>query len=129
MKKINYLVVALFAGLLLLSGCRTNPVMNINDAAITVSGKYTKADVKKAIVTAGQSLGWVMKDKAPGHLIGSLYLRTHIAIVDVKYDKNKYSITYKDSTNLNYDGVNIHSNYNGWVQNLNVAIQGQLAGL
>jgi len=103
----------------------TNP----DDAAIAISAKYTEADVKKAIIRAGQSLGWQIKDEAPGHLLGKLYLRSHVAIIDIKYDKSTYSIKYKESTNLNYDGVNIHSNYNGWIQRLNQNIQIQLANL
>jgi hypothetical protein len=31
-----------------------------------------------------------------------------------------------DSTNLNYDGTNIHRNYNGWITNLDKAIRSQL---
>ena len=38
-----------------------------------------------------------------------------------------YSILYRDSNNLDYDGVNIHSNYNGWVQRLSAEINAQLS--
>ena len=31
-----------------------------------------------------------------------------------------------DSSNLQYDGKTIHSNYNGWIQNLDKAIRTQL---
>ncbi len=124
------LVVFLFVTLatFLVAGCRTAPVMNIEDSPITVTGgKYTQDDVRKAIIRAGTSLGWKMKDIKPGHMEGTLLIRSHMAKVDIFYDKNKYSIKYKDSSNLNYDGTNIHSNYNGWVQNLDRAIQAQLS--
>ena len=86
-------------------------------------------DIEKAIIIAGAGLGWRIKSKSPGNLIGTLALRDHIAIVDIKVDTEKYSITYKDSTNLKYDGTNIHSNYNGWIQNLEKSINAQLAAL
>ena len=60
---------------------------------------------------------------------GTLNLRSHTAIVDITYDTRTYSIKYKDSTNLGYDGRNIHSNYNGWIENLDKGIQTQLVNL
>lgn len=112
--------------LAVLAGCKSAPVKNIDSAAIAVSGKYSVTDVKKAIIRAGASLGWSMKSKGKGHLLGTLNLRTHTAVVDITYKKDSYSIKYRNSNNLNYDGVNIHSNYNGWISNLNRNIQIQL---
>ena len=84
---------------------------------------------KQYIFAAGTGLGWMMKEVEPGHIVATLALRSHIAKVDIKYDKKSYSITYKDSENLNYNGKSIHSNYNGWIQNLNRSIQAQLSNL
>ena len=43
--------------------------------------------------------------------------------------KGSYSIDYKNSLNLKYDSTKntIHKNYNGWIQNLDNAIQVQLS--
>ena len=68
-----------------------------------------------------------MQDVAPGNILATLNLRTHMAQVDVSFDTKAYSIQYKDSTNLNYNGTSIHSNYNGWVQNLDKSIRTQLS--
>ena len=117
---------------LILIGCaRTSPIQDINNAPVTVAtGKnYTLTDVKNAIMRAGAALGWQMQDVAPGHLVGTLNVRTHMAQVDIKYNTKTYSITYKDSSNLNYDGTKIHSNYNGWIQNLDRGIKTQLSTL
>ena len=86
-------------------------------------------DVQKAIVRAGVGLGWEMKPVEPGLIVGTLHLRTHMAMVDIKYDTKNYSITYKDSSGLDYDGHNIHKNYNGWIQNLDNGIRSQLTSL
>ena len=115
---------------LVVVGCKSAPVYNVQDAAIA-SGttKADMADIQKAIVRAGSSLGWQMKAAGPGSMIGTLYLRKHVAVVDIRYNTKTYSILYKESQNLDYDGANIHSNYNGWIQNLNRAIQTQLSTL
>ena len=52
-----------------------------------------------------------------------------MAQVEIPYDRVTYSILYRDSNNLDYDGVNIHSNYNGWVQRLSAEINAQLSKL
>jgi hypothetical protein len=113
---------------LLFVGCRTAPIYDVSDAGIPAQNA-TIDDIGRAIITAGGSLGWVMKKEKPGHIVGTLNLRTHTAIVDIRYDTSKYSITYKDSTNLQYDGTNIHSNYNGWIKNLSTAINNQIANI
>jgi hypothetical protein len=126
MKKNYHLIIFVVLSLLLLGGCRTAPVMNVDDTAIALNGNYTLDDVKKAIVRAGASLGWQMKVIEPGHIVGTLLIRDHMAKIDITFDRTKYSIHYKDSTNLKYDGTNIHSNYNGWIERLYRNIQVQL---
>lgn len=112
---------------ILLVSCRSAPVYNISDASIASDkSNLSLEDVSKAIIRAGGGLGWQIQEDKPGHMVGTLYLRTHVAVVDINYTTKSYSITYKDSKNLDYDGTNIHTNYNGWVQNLNKAINVQL---
>lgn len=125
-KKWAAIFAACFA--LLIVGCRSAPVYNVSSAPITASkASLTLDDVSKAIMRAGGGLGWQMKETKPGHMLATLHLRTHVAIVDINYSTTSFSITYKDSTNLDYDGTNIHSNYNGWIQNLDKGIRTQLS--
>lgn len=129
MKKLFAIVLLAGLSLAIATGCRTStPVYNVQDATVmTNSDKPATAnDVKKAILRAGATLGWNMKEEKPGHIIGTLNLRSHMAQVDIKYSTSTYSITYRDSQNLNYDGTNIHGNYNGWVQRLQQNIQSQM---
>lgn len=130
MKSRSLGIIFLITATLLFAGCRSAPVYNVESSSFTAtSPSITDADITRAIVTAGRSLGWIMKEKGPGHILGTLHLRTHTAVVDINYDRTKYSITYNNSTNLNYDGTNIHSNYNGWIQNLSNAIDVQVSNL
>ncbi len=124
--------VILSAVAILLIACVPTPIRNIENAPINVSSSnYDLSEVTKAIQRAGTGLGWQMKEQTPGHIVASLNLRTHVAIVDITYTLDDYSINYKDSTNLNYNAGNntIHKNYNGWIQNLNNAINAQLVAI
>ena len=115
-----------------LAACATQaPIYNVKGAPLeTPGGKPpTMAEVEKAIVRAGAALAWKMQPVKPGHVVGTLNLRTHTAVVDITYDTRTFNITYKDSVDLNYDGTNIHRNYNGWIQNLDKGIRAQLLNL
>lgn len=108
-------------------GCTTKPIYNVTGAPVVANKPSpTLAEVGSAIQRAGAGLGWQMMADKPGHMLGRLQLRGHEAVVDVNYTPKTYSITYNNSTNLNYDGTTIHNNYNGWVQNLDKAIRTQL---
>jgi len=124
------LVLALVTITVLAACSRMAPLYNVS-AMPVVANKPSPAmdDVSKAIVRAGAGLGWQMVPAQPGLIVGTLSVREHQAVVDVNYTLQTYSITYKNSNNLNYDGQNIHKNYNGWIQNLDKAIKAQLANL
>jgi len=126
------IVLGLMAAVFMLGGCATPPpVKNISAAPVVgPSGRALSLDeVGKAITRAGGTMGWQMKQMESGYILGTLKLRGHVAVADIRYSATSYNITYKDSTNLNYDGKSIHSNYNGWISNLDRAIKTQLATL
>ncbi|HEX4779950.1 MAG TPA: hypothetical protein VH301_04305 [Usitatibacter sp.] len=114
-----------------LAGCITAPIYNVSDAPVTTpSGRTLQASqVRQVIITAGAALGWRIVDAGPGHLEGTLNLRTHTAVVDIPYSATHYSIQFKSGENLNVAGGTIHKNYNGWVQNLDRGIRSGLASL
>lgn len=118
-----------FVTALTITGCRTAPVYNVDNATVVAStkGDPNSEQVRKAIIRAGSTLGWRIADEGKDHLVGTLVLRDHVAKVDINYSPKSYSITYKDSENLKYDGTTIHSNYNGWIQNLQRNIDTQLS--
>jgi len=111
------------------AGCRTAPILNVENQAVAVPAGKTVTDeqVRSAIIRAGAGLGWQMKDEGPNKLVGTLVLRTHTAVVDIPYSTTNYSIKYRSSINLEESGGQIHSNYNGWIQNLQKGINTQLS--
>lgn len=127
-----FLVAALAVSALSLSACaRTGPVRNVSDAPIAVSGELTQKDIRTAIIRAGSARGWRMDPQDDGHILAVLKVREHVAKVDIYYDQSSYDIVYRESQNLRYDPANetIHSNYNGWIQNLELDINNYLAAM
>ena len=117
--------------MLAVASCRTATIYNVKDAALNAPATATTAQVEDAIKRAGASLGWQMKQVAPGHIVATLPIRSHVAVADVFYTNKDFSINYKDSTNLRYDKADdtIHSNYNSWIRNLQNAIIAQSSTL
>lgn len=116
-------------GVLLLASCRTAPIYEVEGATFNSNEPHSLDEVTDAIQRAGTQLGWQMREERPGLILGTLNVRTHQAIVEIPYDTDSFAIHYQDSTNLDHDGDTIHSNYNGWVQNLERQIRAEVSAL
>jgi len=109
-----------------LGGCATiQPIADVVDApfALPAGKPLSMGEISRAIVDAGHSLGWSMQPTAPGKIAGRIALRAHVAEIEVEYDTRSYSITYRDSSNLEAKDGLIHSEYNRWIGNLDKAIR------
>ena len=126
MKKLLKLSALLLVSSLLFTGCKTSQIYNVPPTKI--NHQQSSEVVYQAIKEAGQSLGWKITKVKPGVAQGKLYLRAHVAVVRINYNSSSYSIRYVSSENLKYDAKDqtIHSNYNGWIQNLAKAIDVRL---
>jgi hypothetical protein len=122
-------IIALSAFVALGAGCMTAPIYDVVNAPVVASKAASMDDVNKAIFRAGTQLGWVITPESSGKLTGRIALRTHTAVVDITHDTKTFNIKYRDSTNLEASGGQIHNNYNGWIQNLEKGIRAQLATL
>jgi predicted small lipoprotein YifL len=104
-----------------LAGCaRTAPIAQINN---TVTAGHTEAQVRTAILKAGQQRQWIMSQAGPGVLNGRLQTRDHVAEIRITYSASSYSINYASSLNLQASGGKIHNSYNRWIHNLDRDIQ------
>ena len=123
---VKYGVIALLS-LFVLTGCRTAAVYNVEKSS--VNGNTSSSKVYTAIKNAGLSKGWIITKAKPGLAIGTINIRRHRAVVEIPYTSKSFSIKYKNSMNLHYDSTKnvIHNNYNGWVQNLENAINLELS--
>jgi len=108
---------------LVLAGCfgRDQAVYQVEQRPMpTLASNLTMAEVQRAIIKAGARRKWVMKQVGPGHMTATLNLRQHEAVVDIRYSRELFNITYKSSQVLRYDPnlKTIHRKYNSWIKHL-----------
>ena len=117
----------LFAALLASAAHAAAPIIDIENAPVPAGLSMEQVQQR---LTAGvlSRQGWTVQAAVAGHIEARLSVRSHLAIVDITFDETAYSITYKDSHNLDYKPKKrrIHGNYNKWIGNLNAALQQNL---
>lgn len=126
-QKIEYRILrSVFAALfmLILMSCRTAPIQPIENEPVRINKlNYTLEDVERAIIKGGIGMGWEMYRQQPGTIEGTLHIGQHTVEVTIPYNRESYSIDYKDSKNMLYDSGSIHKSYHRWIENLNKAIK------
>jgi hypothetical protein len=124
-------IVGLALLVVFLVGCKTAPIYNVDNAPVSTAsdGQPTMKQVEQAIVRAGTSLGWRMEPVREGLIEATLINRGHMAKVEIDYTTSSYSINYKDSKGLDYNGDEIHKGYNKWIQNLDQRIRSRLISI
>lgn len=111
---------------LLLSGCfgRVQPLYNVVSKPIPAASQaLSMKEIGNVIELAAMGRDWLINKKQEGVYELTQTKKTHVAVVQVNYDQKTFSIKYKDSSDLLYNGTNIHRNYNRWVQYLERDIQ------
>lgn len=123
--------VFLFASVLLLLAACTNPVYNVDDASIaTGSGSsHSLTDVRRVIVESATTKGWTIKEIDATHMEITRRLRASMVQSVITYSESSFSIAYKDSANMKYNGTTIHHKYNRWVRKLEKLIIRRLVAL
>jgi glucose/arabinose dehydrogenase len=112
------------------------PVVNYENVSVPSSSDKvpTAAEVKQAILAAAEAKGWSIAQQPDGKLLATLKVRNkHAIVVEISYAGDQYSLTYKESINMNYaerDGEQlIHPHYNKWTQELIDAIHIEMLNL
>lgn len=112
---------AVFFCTLLLCACTKAPIMNLHNQPVRQD--LTMEQMEQCIMEGGARVNWRMRKVKPGLIEATQMSRGHVAVVDIPYTTNTYSIVYKSSQNLKYDGSGkIHKTYNRWVRNLDKEI-------
>ena len=126
MKRLLKLSIMLLLTAFMMSACKSSHIYNVHKHKIDhpMSNEKVYAAIKKA----GHSLGWKITSIKPGVARGKLYIRKHLAIVNIYYNSRSYSIRYVNSRNLKYNAKKktIHKSYNSWIQNLDRSIDARL---
>lgn len=112
--------------LLTTAGCTNKPVLNTQHE-LPADIQISEEKMKTVIVTALQKREWTVQRLSPQLVQAEITIRNqYYAAIDIRYTRNSYAITYRDSRDLGYKDGKIHRNYNRWVNNLDHDI---LAGL
>ena len=124
-----------------LFGCeRVRPIYQIQGKPLPTSApSLSLSQVESRIISAGKSLGWLMKPVKPGIVRGTIRRGRHSAVVRIEFDTDTYDILYESSHRLSegigsdetrYEGQRvIHKRYNNYVKVLDRQIEnGLIAG-
>lgn len=112
--------------LLTTAGCTNKPVLNTQHD-LPVTAQLSEEKVKQVIVAALQKREWTVQRLSPQLVQAEITVRNQFhAEIDIRYTRNSYTITYRDSRDLGYKDGKIHRNYNRWVSMLDRDI---MAGL
>ena len=105
----------------------------VDQKAVAASGKVLTADEVRQVVTAvATKRQWEVAPQADGKLLASLSWQNakHTIVVEIVCAAGSYSVSYRDSVNMNYLAQNgqrtIHPYYNRFVRELRDAINVEL---
>ena len=112
--------------LLVTAGCTSKPILNTQHD-LPANAQVSEEKMKMVIVNALQKREWTVQRLSPQLVQAEINVRNqYYAAIDIRYTRNSYAITYRDSRELGYKDGKIHRNYNRWVNNLDSDI---MAGL
>ncbi|MDR2191520.1 MAG: hypothetical protein LBO62_01375 [Endomicrobium sp.] len=89
-----------------------------------ISSVITLDDMKTAIINAAAETDpkWELTENGDGAFTATLNNKEYTAVADIKYSNSYFTITYKDSKNLNFSPKDdklfpykINTGYNRWV--------------
>jgi hypothetical protein len=103
-----------------IAACRTVPMQQ--EVVGEFTGRASSATRGDQIRRAAAKQGWLVESRGSNLMRATMNHRTQQAVVDIPYDTERFRLRYVSSSNLNYDGTNIDSNYNTFVQRLHRAI-------
>ncbi len=108
---------------LLLAAC-TTPIIRVESIGLSIpsNANVTMGKVEAAIFKAAVDRGWSIQQLEPGRLEAEIRGRNYKAVVWITHDTKSFSIIYKDSRNLDYDGNRIRRRYNSLILKLRKSI-------
>lgn len=112
--------------LLVTAGCTSKPILNTQHD-LPANAQVSEEKMKTVIVNALQKREWTVQRLSPQLVQAEINVRNqYYAAIDIRYTRNSYAITYRDSRDLGYKDGKIHRNYNRWVSMLDRDIMAAL---
>jgi len=129
----GYHRIAAALGVLLLAAACTQTLKRVNSESYGWGPQQgvTLAKVQATMEKTAYDLGWEVVDTKPGSFTAkrSWDYDKHNIAVDVVYDLKAFSIRYKDSKAMGYDGRSIHHPYTVMVAALEDKIKAKVSTL
>lgn len=111
--------IAAALGMLLLAAACTKPMQKVEASSYGWGPQkgVTLAQMRSTIEKTAQDLGWQLSDVQPGSFTAKQEwgATKHNIVCGVVYDEKSFSIRYKDSKNMSFNGSSIHHTYNDMV--------------
>ncbi len=95
-------------------------------AGVPITHPDAEAGVGAAVDRALAARNWVVTERRPGETDATLIGSEFRADITVRYTASSYSVVYRDSEGLDYDGAKIHRHYNNWLNNLRISIEREI---
>ncbi len=125
--------IAAALGILLLSAACTKPLAKVEGSSYGWGPQkgVTLAQMQSTIEKTAQDLGWELSDAQPGSFTGTRAWGAgkHNIVIGVAYNEKTFSIRYKDSRNMSFNGSSIHHTYNDMVDTLKDHIKTNVSNL
>lgn len=122
-----------FLSFLFLAACATEAIHKVEKVNYGYYSKtpLTMEQVRKTIERTAARTGWKLSNQQDGSFSGKREWGggKHNIVVDVIYDVQAFSIKYRDSYQMKYDGSWIHNTYNRMVQKLEEDIVASVTAL
>lgn len=132
MAPMGYRIIAAL-GILLLAAACTQPIKRIDNSNYGWGPQkgVTPAQIQSTVEKTAYGLGWELTDVKTGSFTARRAWDgdKHNVVVDVVYDAKKFSIRYKNSKAMSYDGSSIHHTYNDMVETLRDTIKKNVSDL
>jgi len=111
-----------FFAIFFVAACATEAIHKVDKVNYGYYSKtpLTMEKVRSTIERTATRNGWQLSQQKDGSFVGKREWGggKHNIVVDVIYDVQAFSIKYRDSYQMKYDGSWIHNTYNRMVQKL-----------
>lgn len=109
--------------ILWLAGCASHREPIYQPPPMPIMSDLTVQQIEKAIMEGCLRDDWIPSKAQDGMIEATLHRREHVAVVQIYYTRESFTVKYERSDNLNYtkryNGTEeIHEKYNQWTQKL-----------
>jgi hypothetical protein len=115
-------VLPVFFAIFFVAACATEAIHKVDKVNYGYYSKtpLTMEKVRNTIERTATRNGWQLSQQKDGFFVGKREWGggKHNIVIDVIYDVRAFSIKYRDSYQMKYDGSWIHNSYNRMVQKL-----------